>query len=66
MSLCINGQWQEINTPVSIAILLENLGYRDHFLAVAVNDYCVPRSRFADFELRDKDCIEILAPMAGG
>ena len=67
MHIKVNGQPLELlDRRVSVTKLLEQLGYEDHFVAVAVNSHCILRKSFACQYLKDHDEIEILAPMAGG
>ena len=66
MLIRINGQQHNLLGPVNIQSLLEDLGYRSQFVAVAVNSHCIPRLKFVDFTIHANDEIEILAPMAGG
>jgi sulfur carrier protein len=66
MQVRINGQFRQLNEPTSIETLLEELGYRNHFVAVALNRQCIPKQQFQDKLVKDQDEVEILAPMAGG
>lgn len=66
MQVRINGQFRQFNGPTSIETLLEELGYRNHFVAVALNQQCIPKQQFQDKLVKDQDEVEILAPMAGG
>jgi thiamine biosynthesis protein ThiS len=66
MQVRINGQFRSLNGPTTIQGLLEDLGYRNHFVAVALNQQCIPTQQFQDKLVKDQDEIEILAPMAGG
>ncbi len=66
MQVRINGQSCELSGPTTIAGLLEQLGYRNHFVAVAINQSCIPKQKFLEQNVEDQDDIEILAPMAGG
>ena len=66
MQVRVNGQSRRLNGPVTIQGLLEELGYRNQFVAVALNQHCVPVQQFQDKHIQDQDEIEILAPMAGG
>ncbi len=66
MQVRINGQFRQLNGPTSIETLLEELGYRNHFVAVALNQQCIPKQQFQDKLVTDQDEVEILAPMAGG
>ena len=66
MKVRINGQFRECKGPATVAELLEEIGYRNHFVAVAINQNCIPKQKFAEQSVQDDDEIEILAPMAGG
>ncbi len=67
MQIQVNGQTLELTEDsVTIAALLEQLGYTNRFVAVAVNQDCITRQNFATHVLQSRDQIEILAPMAGG
>jgi sulfur carrier protein len=66
MQVRINGQFRQLSGPTSIESLLQELGYRDHFVAVALNQQCIPKQQFQDKLVTDQDEVEILAPMAGG
>ena len=66
MQVRINGQFRQLNGPTSIETLLEELGYSNHFVAVALNQQCIPKQQFQDKLVTDQDEVEILAPMAGG
>lgn len=66
MQVRINGQFHKLNGPTSLQTLLDELGYRNHFVAVALNQQCIPKQQFQDRLVEDQDEVEILAPMAGG
>lgn len=66
MKLTVNGQELQINAPLSVRELLDQMGYQNRFVAVAINHDCIPRSRFEEAMVKADDRIEILAPMAGG
>ncbi len=66
LTLKVNGEAKQVLEAASVAALLAGLGYRDAFVAVAVNRAVVPRRCYATTPVRDGDEVEILAPMAGG
>ena len=66
MDINVNGKAIQIANGSNINSLLETLGYKDAFVAVAVNARCIPRKQYATHEILAADEIEILAPMAGG
>ena len=66
MEVCINGQSRDLAGPTNIQSLLDELGYRNGFVVVALNRQCIPRQQFHQQLINERDEIEILAPMAGG
>ncbi|MES2745240.1 MAG: sulfur carrier protein ThiS [Bdellovibrionota bacterium] len=62
----INGKPRAFHQTLSIDQLLSELGYKDHFVAVAVNSQCVLRKNYGTHQIQSSDEVEILAPMAGG
>lgn len=62
----INGKASHFVESLTLEELLHELGYKDHFVAVAVNSECVLRKNYATHIIHASDEIEILAPMAGG
>ena len=65
MVLIVNGEQREIASR-RIEALLAELDYGDTKLAIAINHAVVPRTRWAEVELRDGDAIEIISPRQGG
>ncbi len=66
MDIQVNGKATQIEDGINIQSLLSTLGYKDGFVAVAVNSRCIPRRNFQEHLLNASDEVEILAPMAGG
>lgn len=66
MQVTINGNPTVLKESLSVEDLLLSLGYKDHFVAVAVNSECIRRSTYRSHLIKVADEIEILAPMAGG
>jgi len=66
MKLMINGQAQELDAPVTVATLLNELGMAGKRVAVEVNQEIVPRSRHGEFKLNDRDRIEVVFAIGGG
>ena len=65
MRLIINGEQREVNS-VSVDALLSELDYEGTHFAIALNYDVVPKSRWAETQLRDGDEIEIITPRQGG
>ena len=66
MELVVNGSSRQIREAKTVQELLNELGYGEALVAVAVNRSCVRRSNYDLHEIKAGDEIEILAPMAGG
>lgn len=65
MLVIINGEQREINAA-SVGALLSELDYEGTHFAIAVNFDVLPKSRWADTELKAGDEIEIITPRQGG
>jgi sulfur carrier protein len=65
MRVTINGESREISS-MSIAALLGELDYEGTHFAVAVNYDVLPKSRWAETQLKAGDEIEIITPRQGG
>jgi sulfur carrier protein len=65
MKITINGLAREVAAE-KLDQALDELGYRDGFVATAVNGEFVAKAARPDKQLSDGDRIEIVAPMQGG
>jgi sulfur carrier protein len=65
MRVIINGEAREI-ASMSVGALLGELDYEGTHFAVAVNYDVLPRSRWAETQLKAGDEIEIITPRQGG
>lgn len=52
------------DTPLSLA--LEQWGFGESKVAVAINGEFVPRSRYAEQRLLDNDEVDVVKPVGGG
>ena len=66
MNILLNGAVHQLQSPGSIADLIEHLGYAGKRIAVERNGDIVPRSRYADTSLAEGDQIEIVVAVGGG
>jgi sulfur carrier protein len=66
MKIVLNGHEQEIDAPVTLAVLLDGAGYTGRRVAVEVNLEIVPRSRYAEHPIAAGDRIEIVHAIGGG
>ena len=66
MDLIINGEAQQLATPLSVAALLEARGLAGKRVAVERNGEIVAKSRHANTLLADGDQIEIVVAVGGG
>ena len=66
MKIVVNGKDMEVAEGVSIEGLLQQLGVKREYTAVAVNRDVTPRSAYGATVLRPGDKVEIVRPMGGG
>jgi thiazole synthase len=66
LEVTINGQPHSLPQTLSLAELLQRLGYTSPRVAVEVNREVVPRLRHAERQLRAGDAVEIVTLVGGG
>ncbi len=62
----LNGAPHHLAPGTTVDDLVTYLRGQARGVAVAINEAVVPRSRWADTELRTRDRIEVLVPTQGG
>ena len=65
MRVTVNGESREISS-VNVGALLCELDYEGTHFAIALNYDVVPKSRWAETQLKAGDEIEIITPRQGG
>jgi sulfur carrier protein len=65
MRVTVNGEQREIASR-SVEALLSELEYEGTHFAIAVNYDVLPRSQWAQAQLKNGDEIEIITPRQGG
>lgn len=66
MELTINGESRQFSAPLSVAALVEMLGFTGKRIAVERNGEIVARGRHTEVELAAGDRIEIVVAVGGG
>ena len=66
MEITINGESRQFPAPLSVAALVEALGYVGKRIAIERNGEIVPRGRHADVLLAAGDRLEIVVAVGGG
>ena len=66
MNLVINGESRDFPAPLSVAALLETLGYAGKRIAVERNGEIVPKSLHGGTALAEGDRLEIVVAVGGG
>ena len=66
MRIVVNGQERVLAAPVTVVVLLDELGMAGKRVAVEVNREIVPRSRHGEFQLKDSDRVEVVFAIGGG
>jgi sulfur carrier protein len=65
MKIVINGQEQTV-APITLAVLIEQLGMKQDRVAIELNRNIVPRSQWAETNLAEGDQLEIVHFVGGG
>ena len=66
MKLSINGECRQFPAPLTVAELIETLGYTGKRIALERNGEIVPKGRHVETLLADGDQIEIVVAVGGG
>lgn len=66
MEIFLNGERRQFPAPMTVAALVETLGYAGKRIAVERNGEIVPRGRHAEVVLADGDRLEIVVAVGGG
>ena len=66
MEITINGEPRQFSAALTVAELVDLLGYTGKRIAVERNGEIVPRSRHADAVLAAGDHLEIVVAVGGG
>ena len=66
MEIIINGESRQFPAPLTVAALVETLGYTGKRIAIERNGEIVPRGRHAEVLLAEADRIEIVVAVGGG
>ena len=62
----VNSEPHTTDTPLSVAMLLQQLGHDARKLAVEVNEQVVPRSEHEQHQITEGDRVEIVTLVGGG
>ncbi len=66
MKITVNGEARTVSAPLTVAILLQELGVADKRVAVEVNREIVPKSRHGEFQVQESDRVEVVFAIGGG
>jgi thiamine biosynthesis protein ThiS len=66
MQLTLNGEPREFLAPLTLAMLVDQLGMKADRVAVELNRNIVPRDRWAETSLAEGDSLEIVHFVGGG
>jgi sulfur carrier protein len=66
LNLIINGEPRQFAVPLTVASLVEQMGYAGKRIAVELNGEIVPKSRHAETPLASGDRLEIVVAVGGG
>ena len=66
ITISLNNELKEITQTTALSDALQQWGYGDTKIAVAINGEFVPRSTYQDRSLLNGDQIDIVKPVGGG
>ena len=66
LHIVLNGETKSLESCLSIAELLNQLGINNRYCAVEQNEQLVPRERHAETMLQDGDRVEVVTLVGGG
>ncbi len=66
IQVSVNNEIKSIATATLLRDALQDWGYGDSKIAVAINQEFVPRSTYAERALSNNDQIDIVRPVGGG
>lgn len=66
MEIVLNGQAKTLTGPLTVAALVEQLGFTGKRIAVERNGEIVPKSTYPQVILADADRLEIVVAVGGG
>jgi sulfur carrier protein len=66
MKITLNGETRQFPAPLTVAQLVDTLGYTGKRIAIERNGEIVPRSRHGEVLLADNDCLELVVAVGGG
>ena len=66
ITVSINSEPRQLPQVISVAALIEVMGYGGKRIALERNGEIVPRSQFAEQQLADGDRLEIVVAVGGG
>ena len=66
MILLVNGEKREIKEGANILEVIDSLENRTEFFAVALNKNFIPKTQYAEVNLKENDQLEVVTPHPGG
>lgn len=66
MKVLLNNKVTLLDDGLTVKRLLENVGVRNKYFAVEINEVVVPKSSHESFLIKDGDKIEIITAIGGG
>ena len=62
----INGETRNFDAPLSLSVLIENMGMKSDRVAIELNHNIIPREQWPQTQLSDGDHLEIVHFVGGG
>lgn len=66
MQVYVNGDARQLKDGLTVAELVDDLGFTGRRIAVEINLEIVPRSQHAEHHIQDGDRVEVVQAIGGG
>lgn len=66
IEVSVNGERKQVDAAVTLAEALTQWNFECARVAVAINSEFVPRASYGERQLVSGDCVDVVAPVAGG
>lgn len=66
IDISVNGERRQVDATLNVATALAQWGFERARVAVAINSEFVSRADYDDRHFAADDCVDIVAPVAGG
>ncbi|EMI52816.1 sulfur carrier protein ThiS [Rhodopirellula sallentina] len=66
IEITVNGKPTQVDRPMPIAELIQNVEVPKNYLAVEVNEDVIPREQHGEYVVKEGDRVEVVTLVGGG